>query len=816
MILKKIKLENIRSYINQTIEFPQGSVLLSGDIGSGKSTILFALEFALFGLKRVTLSGNTLLRNGAKEGSVEIHFTIDNKEIIVKRNLKRTSKDIKQEAGYIAINQIKSELTAVELKAKILQLLGYPMSQLSKSKDVIYRFTVYTPQEQMRQIIYENKDLRLDTLRKVFGIDKYKKVKENCAFYIRKLKEKINYQEGTILDLDQKQTSKKQKQEQITLINQKIQDLNPKIQQIQEQIKKKKQEIQENQEKLNQLNELKKQFHVFEMQLNEKTSTINKNNDELKLLEQEITVLNEKLNKFELKKPEYDTEFVEKQIELLNEQLKQRNILTERIHLYNKKITELAVEIDDKNNKLKDLDQKKQLFEKLEFDLKNKERIKQDIINIEQLLFQLNSKIKENEVKKESSEKLKKTVTDLENCPTCLQKVSLRHKAEITKKEGDKVRYFIQELKNLNTKKTIKTTELEKVKEDFEKLLKNETQFAQLKVEVETLSDADKEIQSKQERLDVMKKELSEYNEKIEKIKSEEQLQRSILDNKDVLKNIQNYQIKLKEKNFIQEKIKDKQENTKKINTNITTIKQEINKINNSKQELTQKIQQFKEIEESKAKQELENLMKTEKQFEVEKHGYNTEIETINKIIATLNTEIQQKLETKKNIAEQKKLRNWLDEYFINLVSVIEKNVMLKIYNEFNELFQKWFNILIEDETINVRLDEEFTPLIMQNGYETEIINLSGGEKTSCALAYRLALNKVINDVQSTINTKDIIILDEPTDGFSTEQLDKVRNVLEELNMQQVIIVSHESKIESFVENVIQIVKNEHISSVVN
>jgi exonuclease SbcC len=139
---------------------------------------------------------------------------------------------------------------------------------------------------------------------------------------------------------------------------------------------------------------------------------------------------------------------------------------------------------------------------------------------------------------------------------------------------------------------------------------------------------------------------------------------------------------------------------------------------------------------------------------------------------------------------------------------------MQKIHREFSELFQKWFNILIDDENISVRIDEEFTPIITQDGYDTEVMSLSGGEKTSVALAYRLALNKVINDLISSITTKDILILDEPTDGFSTQQLDKMRNVLLELDLRQLIMVSHEAKMESYVENIIRINKNEHISQI--
>ena len=150
---------------------------------------------------------------------------------------------------------------------------------------------------------------------------------------------------------------------------------------------------------------------------------------------------------------------------------------------------------------------------------------------------------------------------------------------------------------------------------------------------------------------------------------------------------------------------------------------------------------------------------------------------------------------------------NWIDELFVNLTSTMEKHVMVNIHSQFNELFKNWFDVLLEDESISVRVDEEFTPVIEQDGYETYVENLSGGEKTSAALSYRLALNKVINDIVADIKTKDIIMLDEPTDGFSAEQLDKVRSILDKLNIKQIILVSHESKIESFVDNVIRIQK---------
>ena len=66
MILESIELKNIRSYDDQKIEFPKGITLFEGDIGSGKSSILMAVEFALFGTG--SQKGDTLLSKKANDG----------------------------------------------------------------------------------------------------------------------------------------------------------------------------------------------------------------------------------------------------------------------------------------------------------------------------------------------------------------------------------------------------------------------------------------------------------------------------------------------------------------------------------------------------------------------------------------------------------------------------------------------------------------------------------------------------------------------------------------------------------------------------
>ena len=176
---------------------------------------------------------------------------------------------------------------------------------------------------------------------------------------------------------------------------------------------------------------------------------------------------------------------------------------------------------------------------------------------------------------------------------------------------------------------------------------------------------------------------------------------------------------------------------------------------------------------------------------------------------------MERKLEIKEKLNKYIELQNWFENEFSNLIENMERQIMSKIYHDFNSLFQKWFSMIIDNELLAIKIDNEFSPLIQQNNYDMDYEYLSGGERTSIALAYRLALNQVINNLITNIKTKDLLILDEPTDGFSSEQLDKIRYVLDDLNVKQIIIVSHDPKIETFVDNIIRLNKKEHVSNII-
>ena len=678
MKLKKITLNNIRSYKQHEIEFPEGSTLLSGDVGSGKTSILLGIEFALFGLQPGQ-RGSALLRHGEKEGGVVMEFEVDGKNIIVERTLKR-GKSISQDFCSITIDGEKKELSVTELKNKVLELLNYP-KEFSKKQNILYKFTVYTPQEEMKQIILQDAETRINTLRHVFGIDKYKKILENISIVILKIREEKRVKEGLTANLEQ---------DKADIISKK--------------------------------NELETKYY------------------NLVSVEKELFLKTEKRKKIQEEKEEISKKIQEKN--KLQQEIEKTKIMIsnkeETIFGNIKIIKELKLQIEE----LQDLKFDELKISQLEQEviLKKKEKEKFDENNLK-----VNSQISSINLKNQENKKLEKKISNLEICPTCLQNVDALYRTNV--------------LNKLHSDITENTKELQ--------ILEQEKK--QISEKIKTID------------LEIFSKEKETTNLKILKIK---------------LQGIQEKQIRLEE---IKKTNTSFEKDTELLNKHVGTLKNSVFALS-----------KFDNIFEIKQK-ELEEALRQERIAEIKIAELKKEIEFFSIQIQDLKEKIKKTEETKKQLNYLSELENWLSKKFTPLISFVEKNVMIKLKSEFSRLFTEWFSMLVSD-SFNVWLRDDFTPVIEQQDYEIDYAYLSGGERTAIALAYRLSLNQVINSLLSKIKTRDLVILDEPTDGFSDQQLDKMRDVLQELNVKQLIIVSHEQKIESFVENVIRFKKENGVS----
>ena len=156
---------------------------------------------------------------------------------------------------------------------------------------------------------------------------------------------------------------------------------------------------------------------------------------------------------------------------------------------------------------------------------------------------------------------------------------------------------------------------------------------------------------------------------------------------------------------------------------------------------------------------------------------------------------------------------DWLADFFVPTISRIEKDVLVSLRQSFNESYRKWYGSLVDDPTKDSHINEEFAPVVHQDGYDQKLEYLSGGEKASVALAYRLALNFVMRQETRSLES-NLLILDEPTDGFSRDQLSNVRGLLDGLQSRQIILVSHDDELKSRVDHAFHVSKSSGITTV--
>jgi exonuclease SbcC len=215
---------------------------------------------------------------------------------------------------------------------------------------------------------------------------------------------------------------------------------------------------------------------------------------------------------------------------------------------------------------------------------------------------------------------------------------------------------------------------------------------------------------------------------------------------------------------------------------------------------------QPKLLEYAKLKEKLEDL---NQRFLEAKSSFDR-LSAIVKIereqVSSLENEVLELKEKANKARYYRAISSWLSDRFLPAIRDVESHVLSTINEEFDQVFQRWFSMLVEEGDIAVSVDDRFTPLVEESGYELDIQSLSGGERTAVALAYRLSLNHMVKRANEAMQTS-LLILDEPTEGFSKEQIYRLRGVLQEVDCDQVIIVSHERDLESLADRVYRVEK---------
>ncbi|MCI4349325.1 MAG: AAA family ATPase, partial [Thermoplasmata archaeon] len=193
MEIRRVRVANIRSFVRADARLRSGTTLLWGDVGTGKTSLLYAIEMALFGFAEV--DGAFLIRHGAKSAEVALTLHDDGHEYTFFRRFSRRTRkgrdtfEPDEKATGLTKDGVTTLYPPTELRRRAIDLLGFPDNPNPRAHSDLWRWAVYVPQERMRQILEPgDSEARLQTVRKALGLERYRTAADNAEQIARSLR----------------------------------------------------------------------------------------------------------------------------------------------------------------------------------------------------------------------------------------------------------------------------------------------------------------------------------------------------------------------------------------------------------------------------------------------------------------------------------------------------------------------------------------------------------------------------------------------------------------------------------------------------
>lgn len=803
MILNSMIIDNIRSYGHEEIEFPTGISLFEGDVGSGKSTVLMSVEFALFGLG--SQRAESLLAKKAESGSVTLEFSVDGERYEVKRALSRKKTGVGQDPknSWIKAGGQKEPLSPSELKQRILQILKFNEPADPKAESRIFRYAVFTPQEAMKEVLLDPRK-RLETIRKAFGIEDYSTAASNAGELLQEIRVRMGRLEGRFSNIPELESENEGSEKTIAELEASIRDASQTQEKRRQSEAAASAELKELREKDSQRVRTEARIGSVKDRIRDAERTVKDIEGDSAGCEAELErnglILEEMtgIKRPDTAKtvPELDAEIA--RLQKINDGLIRLDAERDGIR---KEIARLREPLGGKTGR-----DRASLAGALERLQKEGESLKGVLRGLEKEREKAREQKGQWQARKGAIEEEISSFSELGNaCPTCEQKIDEGHRHEMVGRKQGQADALERDIRTA-------TDSLEKtggmVEETQSRMDACDSEIGKIR---ETVSGIDR-LEEKTAELKGVEGRISGLvQERAGKKYGED----PVGDLARVRDGLIRYENAAKRREQIEESMRMVQG---RIRKNRESAKAQRELISGSRAEL----------------EGLEASCKFGDDLGGQISEKESQLEALRKDISGAEAILAQKAERKageeskisknnERIAESKKWQErfalvseyaeWVERFFIPTIFRIEKQVLFSILQNFNETYRRWYSILVEDPTKESRIDEDFTPVVSQDGYEQEVRYLSGGEKTSIALAYRLTLNSLMRKETGTMKS-NLLILDEPTDGFSKNQLGKIRELLDELKSEQVVLVSHEKELETYVDNVFEISKHDGVSKI--
>ena len=691
MKIEIVQLENIRSHVKSTVPFARGFNCLVGGLGCGKSSILYSIDFALFG-DPVGRSFDYLLREDSASGKVTVQFSHNGRTYTISRGLKRRGKGISQDSDELKLFEEENLLSSGANEA-----VGEQLKTITGLDRELFREIVWVRQEHLKEFLDvapRERQRRLDDL---FGLSDYENAWASLAGYQKEYEgEKKAYErDSDVAGMEKLGGEYDKVAEEFSLTEIAIQD-------AAKQVATAKKTLEEAESKLKQLEDVKAQ------------------NEKLKHKEAELRAT---LTNLQDNNASAIREIESKDGSIGN--LKKRlNILEAQAASHYADLKEIGVETD-------------QSFEGL----------KRSIATYDERLAELRGEQEVNIRNIKTDQKRLSSLAEQSVCPLCSQNLT-----------DDYRKALVEQIEDENGKRQSRIDQLTAEISDLQRQRsKATTSLSTLQGLLPRIADLESRIKEEVEGLAKVKDDLEQRHVREQELTQELEAVQNELGRFDVSR---------------LEAAKTTKEQAVK---QYYTAESDLRTNENRKKDLLERLDEIKERIDV-AQQKIERMQKILKAFEI--------ISVMRDAYRSIQPKLRGEFVTV--------LRNFVQQVLDNLVRG-------------------------EGSFMNVTIDETYTPCVVgEGGTERDATNLSGGERTLLAFAYRIGLGQLIMQSR-TGHGLSMLLLDEPTESLGSEDgsIERLAEAISRFKaIEQAIAVTHSDAFAEKAEHVIRLEKEAGVSRV--
>ncbi|HEV2167197.1 MAG TPA: SMC family ATPase [Thermoplasmata archaeon] len=844
MEIREVRVRNIRSFEKATLHLGAGTSLLWGDVGAGKTSLLHAIEMALFGFSEVDPAH--LIRHGATTAEVALTLSDGSHEYVFTRRFHRKMRrgrdlfETDEKGTGLSTDGVLTRYPATELRQRAIDLLGFPDNPNPRAHSDLWRWAVYVPQERMRQILEgEDADARLETVRKALGLERYRTAAENAKLVAHELRrdavqqaeqaELLEHWESDLLEGEAALRSAERAREEAGKAEaagrRTVAEGAERLEVAEHRARRLEADRRELVEVGSRLEELSKRTQARteriarllardrdlaqEIERLEKLSATSADlAARLEAQTRSVAELHDGVERAQSARREFEVAEARRQ-ELAARTREEEGALARAV-----------VEQARTTEALATLDRERSLAPAPEEDGRS-------LGEIESALAQAiaDSESAAGEVRRwegvlsETDDLIARGV-----CPRCGQTVTSSsfegHRAE--------VRRALATAREAYARSTERRTAIgaERAAREARDRARLAREGIERRQEVARADAHRSEVERAriEGQLDARRWELAETEASVART-SPPALELASLQRrwKAATSDLARLQAEAAEAGRSDPELRLRREALEGVRNEVAAARSEEGPDRTRVGELTERREHLgREVDgagvlEAELRELSASLATARAAVELSVgrlHRAEGDAEAARRRIGEARTRVRERERLQRTSKELEETGGFLTGPFRDAMLELEHRLLARAKVEFDRSFGRYFAALIEDPSLVARSDPRFDPSVEIDGELTPPEALSGGERTALALAFRLALGDVVRSLDRL--NLSTLILDEPTDGFSPEQVQRMGELLSELGLPQVILVSHEAALNGIADRVVRIRKVGGCSEVVD